>query len=36
MRVALDSTTNLTLTLLAGTVVGVVISFVGQAKTASS
>jgi putative flippase GtrA len=36
IRVVLDSTTNLTLTLLAGTVVVVITSFVGQAKTADS
>ena len=34
MRVVLDSTTNLTLTLLAGTAVIIVVSFVGRAKTA--
>ena len=34
MRVVLDSTTNLTLTLLAGTAVVVITSFVGQAKAA--
>jgi hypothetical protein len=34
MRVVLDSTTNLTLTLLAGTAVIIVMSFGGRAKTA--